>query len=159
MPVFIDAPIDGVIVRPLQKHHDHRGWLVELFRQDELDPPLWPVMAYVSETLAGVARGPHEHLRQTDFFAFLGPSTFRVYLWDNRPTAGPRPHRMVMELGESSPAMLIVPPGVAHAYRNVGDRPGWVFNCPNALYRGPGKTREVDEIRHEGSPDCPFVME
>ena len=34
---FVDGPIDGVLVRHLKNYTDHRGWLVELFRHDELD--------------------------------------------------------------------------------------------------------------------------
>ena len=159
MTDFVDGPIEGVIVRRLQAYRDDRGWLAELFRQDEMNPAAWPVMAYVSETLPGVARGPHEHREQTDLFCFLGPSVFRTYLWDNRGPAGEKPHKMVLEAGEGAPASLIVPPGVVHAYRNIGGKPGWVINCANVLYRGPGRDGPVDEIRHEDNANSPFVME
>jgi dTDP-4-dehydrorhamnose 3,5-epimerase len=55
--------------------------------------------------------------------------------------------------------LLIIPPGVVHAYRNVGSEPGLVFNCPNRLYRGPGKKEPVDEIRHEDRPDNLFRLD
>ena len=159
MTDFADGPIEGVILRRLEPYRDDRGWLAELFRQDEMESSAWPVMAYVSETLPGITRGPHEHREQTDVFCFLGPSVFRTYLWDNRPSAGARPHRMVLETGEGAPASLIVPPGIVHAYRNIGDNPGWVINCASTLYRGCGRAGPVDEIRHEDDGDSPFVME
>ena len=34
--MFQEGPIDGVIVRPLVQCDDARGWLIELFRADEL---------------------------------------------------------------------------------------------------------------------------
>ena len=77
---YIDGEIDGVVMRPLKFYHDSRGWLVELFRQDELVQEWWPVMTYVSQTLPGVTRGPHEHVDQTDGFAFIGPSDFKLVL-------------------------------------------------------------------------------
>ena len=80
-----DISIDGVVVREIQRHHDDRGWLSELFRHDELDEEFYPTMSYLSMTEPGVARGPHEHQDQADLFCFLGPSTFRIHLWDNRP--------------------------------------------------------------------------
>ena len=43
-----------------------------------------------------------------------------------------------------------IPPGVVHAYRNVGTIPGLVFNSPNRLYAGYGKREPVDEIRRRG---------
>src|SRR5436853_4675997 len=85
---FTPGPIEGIIWRPLKKYHDGRGWLCELFRHDELPAEFHPVMAYLSLTEPGVARGPHEHVEQADLFCFLGPSQFKVYLWDNRPGSG-----------------------------------------------------------------------
>ncbi|MBU0985333.1 MAG: dTDP-4-dehydrorhamnose 3,5-epimerase family protein, partial [candidate division Zixibacteria bacterium] len=76
--------IPDVIVTDLKKHADERGWLIETFRRDEMDDRFLPAMSYVSMTLPGIVRGPHEHVDQADYFCFLGPSTFRVYLWDNR---------------------------------------------------------------------------
>ena len=64
------------------KREDDRGWLIEVFRNDQLHSP--PVMGYVSETLSGVERGPHEHEDQTDHFSFIGPGTFHLHLWENR---------------------------------------------------------------------------
>ena len=142
---------------------DARGWLAELFRSDTLEAAgmreAQPVMGYLSMTRPGVARGPHEHRDQTDFFAFTGPSDFEVTLWDNRsdsPTFG-QCEKLV--LGASRPSTLIVPPGVVHAYRNVGKVDGWAFNFPNRLYRGPGRSEEVDEIRYEDNPSSDFKVE
>ncbi len=71
--MFQDGPIEGVVLHVLKRFRDERGWLVELFRDDELGATNRPVMAYVSMTLPGVARGPHEHREQADRFGFLGP--------------------------------------------------------------------------------------
>jgi dTDP-4-dehydrorhamnose 3,5-epimerase len=154
----LEVDIPGVICRPLVAYPDHRGWLAEIFRQDELDPDHFPVMAYISVTHPGVARGPHAHREQTDLFCFPGPGDFRVVLWDQRPESPASGRRQEFHLGESCPAILIVPPGVVHAYVNTSDRPGMVFNCANRLYRGPGRREAVDEIRYEDHPDSPFRL-
>ena len=156
---FLDGPIEGVICRPLLAHTDQRGWLTELYRDDELSAEHRPAMAYVSETLPGVARGPHEHVDQTDYFAFIGPGEFVVYLWDARPDSPTRGHRMKTPVGQSNRQCVIVPPGVIHAYKNVGSTPGWVFNAPNRLYAGPGKRDPVDEIRHEDQVDSVYRLD
>ena len=121
--------------------------------------PAQPVMAYLSMTRPGVTRGPHEHREQTDFFAFAGPSDFEVTLWDNRPGSPTAGRRETFVFGASRPATLIVPPGVVHAYRNVGKVEGWVLNFPNRLYKGPGRIEPVDEIRHEDDPCSRFKVE
>jgi dTDP-4-dehydrorhamnose 3,5-epimerase len=156
---FHPGPIDGVIWRPLQRYHDPRGWLCELFRHDELAIGLHPAMAYLSMTEPGVARGPHEHVDQSDFFCFLGPSSFKVWLWDSRSDSPTRGARQVEVVGIDRPMLLVVPPGVVHAYQNVGSGPGLVFNAPNRLYRGPGRQEPIDEIRHEDVPDSPYRLE
>jgi dTDP-4-dehydrorhamnose 3,5-epimerase len=156
---YIDGEIDGVVIRPLKFYNDGRGWLVELFRQDEVVEEWWPVMTYVSQTLPGVTRGPHEHADQTDGFAFIGPSDFKLVLWDIRAGSVTEGRRTVVLLGASNPAAVWIPPGVVHAYRNVGDVPGLVFNAPNRLYAGWAKKEPVDEIRHEDAKPGRFPMD
>lgn len=153
-----DAPIDGCPITPLKKFSDGRGWLTEFFRQDDLPPALHPIMGYISLTHPGVERGPHEHRNQTDLFVFFN-GTFRLYLWDTRPGSPTCGHRQVVDLGEANPAVAIVPPGVVHAYRNVGERDAVIINCPNRLYAGEGKQEPVDEIRHEDQAASVFVMD
>src|SRR6266508_1129884 len=146
---YTKGTIHDATIKPLAKHVDERGWLSELFRADEIDPELLPAMAYISMTRPGVARGPHEHREQADCFAFLGPSNFKVYLWDAREASPTRGVKQVLYAGIDNPLLLIVPAGVVHAYKNVGGENGIVFNAPNKLYAGEGKRSPVDEIRHE----------
>jgi dTDP-4-dehydrorhamnose 3,5-epimerase len=154
-----DVDIEGVIVRKIARHQDARGWLSELFRADELPAEFLPAMAYVSMTRPGVTRGPHEHVDQADAFCFIGPSTFRIYLWDNRKESPTYGNRSRFEAGESEPMLVVIPKGVVHAYRNVGPGEGIVINCPNRLYAGPGRAEPVDEIRHEDDPRTPFRVD
>ncbi len=158
MTTFVDADIKDVIIRPLKRYSDGRGWLMELFRTDELQDEYMPVMTYVSLTMPGVARGPHEHVDQADYFCFIGPSDFKVYLWDNRESSLARGNRMVFIAGESSPSIVVVPKGIVHAYKNVGNVDGVVINCPNRLFKGKGRREAVDEIRHEEDPASPYKM-
>jgi len=151
--------IEGVIVKPLRKFLDERGWLAELYREDERGDIPRPVMAYLSVTNPGITRGPHEHVHQTDYFCFLGPSNFKIALWDNRKNSSTFGQKMTVYAGQDHPMMIIAPPGVVHAYKNIGTEVGSVINFPDKLYRGPGKTEDVDEIRHEADPNSPFKVD
>ena len=157
--MFKDGMIDGVIIKELKKFSDRRGWLMELFRHDELSENDHPVMSYISMTEPGIARGPHEHEEQSDLFCFLGPSDFKLYLWDNRKQSPTFMNKMVLVLGESKAASVIIPPGVVHAYKNVGGKQGIVFNSANRLYAGKNKKERVDEIRHEDDVNSPFKLD
>ncbi|MCA9230815.1 MAG: dTDP-4-dehydrorhamnose 3,5-epimerase family protein [Planctomycetales bacterium] len=157
--VYHEGPIEGVVTRPLERYDDSRGWLVELYRDDELPREHIPRMSYLCETLPGHARGPHEHYQQSDLFAFVGPGDLDLYLWDAREGSATYGNRQKLTVGSSNRQFVIVPPGVVHAFKNSGESPAWAFNAPNVLYAGEGKQGEVDEIRHEDDPDCPFVMD
>jgi dTDP-4-dehydrorhamnose 3,5-epimerase len=153
------APIADVIRRPLRAYHDDRGWLCELFRHDELPAEFHPAMAYVSMTSPGIARGPHEHLDQADCFCFIGPSNFKLYLWDNRPKSPTYRAYQTEVVGADRPMLIVIPPGIVHAYQNIGSEPGLVYNCPNRLYKGPGRMEPVDEVRHEADVNSPYRLE
>jgi dTDP-4-dehydrorhamnose 3,5-epimerase len=156
---FRQGQIEGVIAQELSQHSDHRGWLTELFRSDEMPKEVQPVMGYVSSTEPGIVRGPHEHREQTDFFCFVGPSTFQVFFWDNRQNSPTFGNKMVLEAGSNRPMAMIIPPGVVHAYKNVGTEPGWMFNFSNRLYAGEGRREDIDEIRHENDPQTVFTID
>ena len=157
--MFLVAPIKDVVVRDLRKVRDERGWLSELFRQDDLEPEFFPIMAYISSTLPGVTRGPHEHQDQADLFCFIGPSNFKLRMWDNRTDSSTYRNMMTLIVGEDDPKAVLIPKGVVHAYQNVGTVDGIVINCPNRLYQGQHRQDPIDEIRHEDDPNTPFQMD
>ncbi|MBC7795259.1 MAG: dTDP-4-dehydrorhamnose 3,5-epimerase family protein [Pyrinomonadaceae bacterium] len=157
--IFTKGKINGVIVYPLKKYVDERGWLAELFRHDELAEEFYPVMGYISITEPGVLRGPHEHVDQADLFCFIGTSNFKLRLWDNRAENETYRNVMTLFVGEDNPQAVIIPKGVAHAYKNIGSGKGVVINCPNQLFMGENKKSPIDEIRHEDDPNTIFRIE
>ena len=156
---FTKGKIQDVVVYPLKKFVDERGWLCELFRHDEIAEEFYPAMAYISLTEPNTQRGPHEHVEQADLFCFLGASNFKLRLWDNRENSPTFKNVMTLFVGADNPQAIIVPKGVVHAYKNVGSEKGVVINCPNRLFMGAGKKEEIDEIRHEDDPNTIFRME
>ncbi|MDD5291034.1 MAG: dTDP-4-dehydrorhamnose 3,5-epimerase family protein [Patescibacteria group bacterium] len=148
--------IEGVVIKKLKKYEDERGWLTEIFRQDE--DGFSPIMSYVSLTKPGIIRGPHEHVKQSDRFVFVGPGDFELYLWDRRENSKTKDENMKIEAGTSNPALVIVPPGVVHGYKCVSREGGMSINLPDKLYKGENKKEEVDEIRWEDREDSPYKI-
>lgn len=157
---WLAGDIYDVTWSELPEYHDKRGWLCELYRQDQLlraaRAGYRPAMAYLSVTVPGVIRGPHEHEHQTDLFIFQG--RFEVYLWDPRETSLTRRVRQKIITNPSRLTRVFVPPGVVHAYRNIGEGPGTCINLPDRLYRGWDYSEDVDEIRHEDDPDTIYQV-
>ena len=149
--------IEGVIIKNLTKYEDERGWLTEIFRKDELDG-YQPVMSYVSSTKPGIIRGPHEHQLQSDCFVFIGPGTFELYLWDRRESSKTNGEHIKIEVGDNNPTLVIVPPGIVHGYKCIGDKDAWSINFPDKLYKGENKSEEIDEIRWENKEDSPYKI-
>jgi dTDP-4-dehydrorhamnose 3,5-epimerase len=157
---FTKGKIQDVVVYPLKKYVDERGWLAELFRHDELAEEFYPQMAYISVTEPNFQRGPHEHAEQADLFCFIGAGNFKLRLWDNRTESPTFRNVMTLFVGADNPQAVIVPKGVVHAYKNVSlTEKGVVINCPNRLYMGEGKREEIDEIRHEDDAETIFRLE
>ena len=149
--------INGVTIKKLNKYTDDRGWLAEIFRHDDVD--YIPAMSYISVTKPGVARGPHEHIYQSDCFVFAGPGNFEISLWDRRGESSTKGEHIKMEVGEDNPSMVIVPPGVVHGYKCISDKEAWCLNLPDKLYKGIQKQdAEVDEIRWEQREDSPYKI-
>ncbi len=151
--------IEGIIIKELTKYSDARGWLMEMIRSDEVEKAIMPAMSYISMTVPGVARGPHEHVDQTDYFCFAGPSTFKIYLWDGREDSPTYKVKQVETAGAAAPKVIIVPPGIVHAYKNIGEVEGLVMNFPNRLFMGEGKQSPIDEIRYEDLEDSPYILD
>ncbi|MBA3442671.1 MAG: dTDP-4-dehydrorhamnose 3,5-epimerase family protein [Pyrinomonadaceae bacterium] len=156
---FKSGAIRDVAVRDMRKFVDERGWLAEIFRHDEMAEEFHPQMVYISSTEPHTTRGPHEHREQADLFCFIGPSNFKLRMWDNRPDSETYRHMMTFFVGIDNPKAVIIPKGVVHAYRNVGHVAGIIINCPNRLFMGEGRREEVDEIRHEDDPHTIFRMD
>ena len=124
--------IQGVRVRLLQRHSDHRGSLTELLRSD------WPEFtgfgqAIVTVNEPGVIRGWHWHDRQTDVIVVIGGRA-KVPLYDGRSrsaTAG-----LVEEhvCGGNDLQAIFVPPGVWHGYQTVSAEAAIIVNFPDQLY-------------------------
>jgi dTDP-4-dehydrorhamnose 3,5-epimerase len=150
--------LPDVRVEALPVFKDQRGTLHELFRTDEVPAGFKPLMACSSWSHPNVARGPHQHVAQDDYFTFAGPSDFRVYLWDDRPGSTGAARGWVIQTGESAPARVYVPRGVVHAYHNVGKVPGLVVTVTSLLFKGEGRKEPVDEIRHELDPNSPYRL-
>ncbi|RJQ48005.1 MAG: dTDP-4-dehydrorhamnose 3,5-epimerase, partial [Nitrospiraceae bacterium] len=131
--------MEGLQIKQVLLYRDQRGWLGEISREDESE--LKPAMSYLSMTRPGLVRGPHEHREQTDCFCFVGK--FRLYFWDNRESSPTYREKKIIDTTDSA-TVAVVPPGIVHAYKNIGIVDGLVINLPDRLYKGWGKTEPVD---------------
>ena len=148
--------IKGIVIKQISSFSDDRGWLSEIFRSDEDN--FSPEMSYVSFTKNGVVRGPHEHIKQTDFFVFIGPGDFELFLWDNRKGSKTFGAFEKIVVGESNKVSVLVPPGIVHGYKSITLSGSFSINLPDKLFAGKNKKDSIDEIRHEKDSNSKFKI-
>ncbi|HYP24965.1 MAG TPA: dTDP-4-dehydrorhamnose 3,5-epimerase family protein [Actinomycetota bacterium] len=103
--------IDGVVVTPVERHEDGRGFFSEIARFGEYR------QANHSHSQRGVLRGLHYHLSQADLW-YVVRGTAQVALADLR---GDEPVVETITVGESAPCTIYVPPRVAHGFLALTD--------------------------------------
>jgi len=102
----------GVTIRPLEPHHDPRGWLVEAFRESWA-PGVDGAQVNITWSRTGTLRGSHVHGAHTDYFVMASGRT-AVGIRDVRKRSPTFGMTAVVELSSESPSAMIVPPGVLH---------------------------------------------
>lgn len=106
--------IEGLLLLPLARIDDERGWFSELRRDSRL--PRRAVQTNVSFSRRGVIRGLHYHERgQDDLFACL-TGRARVVVLD-RETG----ETFSLDIGEDNPVAVYVPGHHAHGFEALTD--------------------------------------
>ena len=112
--------IDGVVLKKLACHADERGFFMELIRQT--DPFFQEGFGQLSHSkmYPGVAKAWHIHRTQVDWW-YVPVGRLKVGLSDRRPDSPTFNTTITVFLGEDmEPAVLKIPPGVAHGGKAVG---------------------------------------
>lgn len=129
------APLPaGVIVRALRTHVDARGSVMEVY------DPRWGVhaadmvYAYSFTIRPGYAKGWGMHLEHDDRYILLR-GRMEVVFWDGRPESPTHGLEARVTTSEFERSLIVVPTGVWHANRNIGDTELIVLNLPTTPYR------------------------
>jgi len=122
------STIDGVRVVELARHADDGGAMTELARlADGRAAGLGDFtvrQVNYSELAPDAIKAFHLHARQTDVW-FVPPSDrMLVVLLDVRKGSRSENVRQRVVLGHGASRLLVIPPGVAHGVRNLGEATG-----------------------------------
>lgn len=104
--------IAGVYVVRLEEHPDERGRFVETWRRRWIPHANEMVQSNRSDSRAGVLRGLHYHLFQTDYW-YLASGSATAALFDFRASS---PTFKAPSLVDLDGVGLYIPPGVAHGF-------------------------------------------
>ena len=147
--------IDGILLLPLRRFDDERGWFMEIRRDSRL--PGHVVQTNVSFSRRGVIRGLHYHERgQDDLFVCLQGNA-RVVVLD-RDTG----ETYVEDIGDDNPVAVYIPGRHAHGFEALTDL---LFCYHVTAEYAPAEPDEYeipwddDRVRHLWSTESPILSE
>ena len=143
--------IDGIQVRTCKVIPDERGRLGEIMRAD--DPWFEKFgQVYFTSTLPQVVKAWHYHKKQTDHF-YVIKGLVKIGLYDDRKTSPTYGEINQLYLGEHSPGMVKIPPGVQHGWMCVSQTEAYIVNVVSEMY----DYQNPDEFRtHPHDNHIPF---
>lgn len=128
--------IDGVLIRPSDIWPDDRGYFLEVARLGQgLAAGFPPESTQISSALnyPGIIKAFHYHLHQTDLWV---PATgmLQVTLVDLRPESRTFGRKNTAYTGSLKPWQILIPPGIGHGYKVIGEQPSVLVYVTNRLY-------------------------
>ncbi|MDR7246578.1 dTDP-4-dehydrorhamnose 3,5-epimerase family protein [Priestia megaterium] len=124
--------IEGVKSKKLIKHFDDRGFFAEVLRDDDGLLSNFGQISW-STSYPGVIKAFHYHEEQDDIW-FFPSGNAQVVLYDLRENSSTKGRTNVYYMGEHNPLILLIPKGVAHGYRVLGEKPATIIYCTTKSY-------------------------
>ncbi|MHB8073349.1 dTDP-4-dehydrorhamnose 3,5-epimerase family protein [Desulfosporosinus fructosivorans] len=132
---------EGVSLKKLIRHSDDRGYFMEILREDDNFLKRFG-QASLSKSYPGVIKAFHYHERQDDLW-FFPSGNAQVVIHDLREESSTYGETDVFYLGEDNPGLLLIPKGVAHGYRVLGNEPVVIIYFTTESYQ----MESPDELR------------
>ncbi len=133
--------IEGVKEKNLTRHFDDRGYFAEIVRDDEKLLSRFGQTS-ITKTHPGVIKAFHWHKKQDDLW-FCVSGNIQVVLYDRRPRSKTKGETQVFYLGDDNPTIVLIPKGIAHGYRVLGEKAAVLVYFTTQSY----KTNSPDEER------------
>lgn len=134
------TPIDGVqyrLTRPVSHHHGH---LTEVFRTDWGIADFPVVQVNLTLTFPGRIRAWGIH-RFTIDRLFAATGSLCIVCYDGRRESPTFRHLNEFMLGGRNQGLVVIPPGVFHGWKNIGDDEATIVSMPSRLYDHDGPDR------------------
>jgi len=121
---YQEGEIDGVVFKTLLTHLSEDGEFKELLRADDNiygNQFKEFAQANYSVTFPGMIKGIHLHQNQDDCW-FVASGQAKVMLVDLRIKSQTFGNRKTIILGEAVPRLLVIPRGVGHGFKVLGNK-------------------------------------
>ncbi len=141
--------IDGVRIKKLKVHKDvsdtnnpdeKPGYLMEVLRADE---GLLAKFGQTTFTVAhpGTIKAFHWHKKQDDLW-FIAQGRAVIVLYDLRDESSTHGETQTILADENNPQLVVIPKGVAHGYKALGEKPVLLFYHTTEPYNATAPDEE-----------------
>ncbi len=127
--------IADVEIKPFAVWPDDRGYFLEVARLGQGLVAHFPATAQISTALnyPGIIKAFHFHRHQTDYWV-PAAGLLQVALVDLRRGSRTFGVKNTLYVGALRPWQLLIPPGVAHGYKVIGDQPSVLVYVTSHTY-------------------------
>ena len=131
--------IDGVVVKPLRRIPDERGFIMHMLRVDDPEFEAFGEI-YFSTIYPGVIKGWHLHKQMTLNYAVV-VGMIKLALYDDRDKSPTRGEMQELIIGQENYQLIKIPPNVWNGFKGIGTEMAIVANCstiphdPNEIVR------------------------
>lgn len=127
--------IEGVRVQPFPLWPDDRGYFLEIARFRQGLVAGFPATSQVSAAVnyPGIIKAFHYHRQQTDFWV-PAAGLLQVALVDMRVDSATYGTKNTLFAGTLRPWQILIPPGVAHGYKVIGEQASMLVYVTDRTY-------------------------
>ncbi len=128
--------ISGVKINPFALWPDDRGYFLELARLGQglvADFPQASTQVSAALNYPGIIKAFHYHKLQTDYWV-PAAGLLQVALVDLRPGSSTFGLKNTLYVGALRAWQLLIPPGVAHGYKVIGEHPSMLIYITDRTY-------------------------
>lgn len=119
--------IEGVVVKPLRRIPDERGFIMHMLRADDPEFERFGEI-YFSTAYPGVIKGWHLHKEMTLNYAVV-VGMIKLVLYDDREGSATRGELQELYIGRDNYQLVKIPPQVWNGFKGIGTEMAILANC------------------------------
>ena len=113
-------------VKKLEVHADQRGWLVELFKANQVEKPVKQL--HITSIKPGQVRANHYHSKRIEWF-FVVAGKAQLCLQDVKTKK-----KVCFKLSQKEPKVITIFPYVVHTVKNLGKEIVYLVSAQSDIY-------------------------
>ena len=131
--------IDGVVVKPLRRIPDERGFIMHMLRSDDSDFEKFGEI-YFSTIFPGVVKAWHLHKEMVLNYSVIA-GMVKLVLYDDRDGSPTKGELQELFIGRENYQLVKIPPFVWNGFKGIGTEMAILANCaslahdPNEIVR------------------------